>query len=241
MKEVEVCLTPDLIELYDLRGKVVVIVDVLRATSCITTALAHGINSIKPVATLAECKDLQNQGYVAAAERGGLKVEGFDLGNSPFNYMNEELADADIAMTTTNGTIAVSKSMEARQVIIGSFLNLTSVVNYLKRQSYDVLIHCAGWKGKVNMEDSLFAGAVVQELDGSCEISTDAPRMVQILYSQGKENMYAFLENSSHVNRLKKLGLNKDIEFCLQRDKYNVIPVLKNMHLIKMGLNDMLI
>ncbi len=241
MKELDVCLTPDLIELHDLKGKVVVIVDILRATSCITTGIAHGVKSIRPVATLAECKDLQNQGYVAAAERGGLMVDGFDLGNSPFAYMTEELKDRTIAMTTTNGTIALSKSLAARQIIIGSFLNLSSVINYLKKQPYDIVIHCAGWKGRINLEDSLFAGAVVDGLKGNCQMPNDAPRMAMAVYQQANSDLLGFLADCSHVNRLRKLGLDKDIEFCLQRDKYNLIPVLKDDHLIKMGLSDMLV
>ncbi len=240
-KELEVCLTPDLIELYDLKGKVVVIVDILRATSSITTGIAHGVKSIKPVSTLAECKDYQNQGYVAAAERGGLKVDGFDLGNSPFGFMAENLEGVDIAMTTTNGTTAISKSIEARQIIIGSFLNLNPVINYLKKQPYDILIHCAGWKGKINMEDSLFAGAVVHALSDYCTIISDAPKIVQALYLQGKDDLMSFLKSSSHVNRLIKLGLEKDIEFCLQKDIYKLIPVLKESHIVKMSLNDMLV
>lgn len=240
MKEIEVCLTPDLIELYDLRGKVVVIVDILRATSCITTGIAHGVRSIRPVATLAECKDLQNQGYIAAAERGGLKVDGFDLGNSPFSYMQEHLEETDIAMTTTNGTTALTKSLDARQIIIGSFLNISAIVNYLKKQPYSIIIHCAGWKGRVNLEDSLYAGALVDALHGYCEVYNDAPRMALSLYQQGKGDLKKFLENSSHVNRLKKLNLEKDIDFCLKMDQYKVVPVLKNDHIVRMGLGEIL-
>lgn len=241
MKEIEVCLTPDLIELYNLKGKIVVIVDIFRATSTITTGIAHGISAIRPVATLAECKDLQNQGYIAAAERGGLKIDGFELGNSPFAYMQERLEGAKIAMTTTNGTAAIAKSLEARQIIIGSFLNFSCVVNYLKKQPCDIVIHCAGWKGRINLEDSLFAGAVVDALKEYVEICSDAPRMIMAMHQQAKNDIKSFLAESSHVNRLKKLDLKKDIEFCLQKDQYNVIPVLKDDHLIKMGFNEMLV
>lgn len=241
MKEIEVCLTPDLIELYDLKGKIVVIVDILRATSCITTGIANGVTSIRPVATLAECKDLQNQGYIGAAERGGLKVDGFELGNSPFGYMGDHLEGAKIAMTTTNGTTAIAKSLDAKQIIIGSFLNFSSVVNYLKKQTCDILIHCAGWKGRINLEDSLFAGALVDALNDGAEMCSDAPRMVLAMYQQAKGDLNAFLKESSHVNRLRKLDLEKDIEFCLQKDKYTVIPVLKDDHLVKMGLNEMMV
>ena len=241
MKQLDVCLSPDLIELYDLEGKIVVVVDILRATSCFTTGIAHGVRAIKPVATLAECKDLQNQGYVGAAERGGEMVPGFDLGNSPFAYMQEHLEGAEIAVTTTNGTMAISKSIYARQIIVGSFLNLSMVVNYLKRQSSDILIHCAGWKGKVNLEDTLFAGAVVEGLYGNVEMACDAPLVSRALYNQAKNDLFGFLQESSHVRRLQNLGIEKDIEFCLEKNKYKVIAVLKNGHLVKMGLDDMLV
>lgn len=241
MKKLDVCLSPDLIELYNLRGKVVVVVDVFRATSCMTTAIAHGVRSIKPVSTLAECKDMQNQGYIGAAERGGKKVDGFDLGNSPKSYMKDELQGANIAMTTTNGTLTINKSTSARQVLIGSFLNLKTLTNYLKKQPYDILIHCAGWKGKVNLEDSLYAGALVAGLKDNSEIECDAPRVALALYEQGKDNLYEYLKGSSHFNRMTRLNLQDDIDFCLQVDKYSIIPVLVDEHLVKLGLNEMLI
>ena len=240
MKGLEVCLTPDLIELYDVRGKIVVVVDILRATSSITTGLAHKVNSIRPVATLSECKDLQNQGYIAAAERGGMMVEGFDLGNSPFGFMIEQLEGADVAMTTTNGTLAITKSLGAKQIIIGSFLNFNAVVNYLKIQPLDILIHCAGWKGRINLEDSLFAGAIADALKNSCEFSSDAVAVSQSLFLQSSGKFLEFMENSSHVKRLKRLGLEKDIEFCFQLNKYNILPVFKGDHIVKMTLEDML-
>mgnify|MGYP006284725537 CR=1 FL=1 len=241
MRKIDVCLSPDLIELYDLTGKVVVVVDILRATSCMTTGIAHGVNSIKPVATLAECQELQFKGYTAAAERNGKKVDGFDLGNSPFDYMDEELRGKDIAVTTTNGTLAITKSMDAEQVIIGSFLNFSAIINYLKRIKHDVVIHCAGWKGKVNMEDSLYAGAVVDALNGQMDYACDAPKIVHSLYLQAKGNMLDFMQNSSHAKRLTKLSIQRDIEYCLKFDEFKNIPVLKGDHLMKMGISDMLI
>jgi len=240
MKQLDVCLSPDLIELYDLTGKVVVVIDIFRATSCMTTGIAHGVQSIKPVATLAECKDLQNQGYIAAAERGGKMVEGFDLGNSPYSYMDPGMEDARIAMTTTNGTLAITKSMDARQVLIGSFLNLTTLVKYLKRQPHSILLLCAGWKGKVNMEDSLFAGAVVKALKDNCDMECDAPKVALTLYERGKSDLENFVKGTSHYERMKRLKLERDAAFCLKIDEYKVIPVLKGDRLIKMGLNEML-
>src|SRR6478736_5180991 len=153
MRKVDVCLTPELLHLYEVKDRVVVIVDILRATSCMTVAIANGVEKIIPVAKLEECQSLREKGCVGAAERDGKMPEGFDLGNSPLAYLNNAYAGKTIAMTTTNGTLAIAKSKDAEEVIVGSFLNKTAVINYLITQPNDVLIVCAGWKGKVNLED----------------------------------------------------------------------------------------
>jgi 2-phosphosulfolactate phosphatase len=129
MKNISVCLSPELIHLFNLEDKTVVVVDILRATSTMTTAFAFGIDKVKPMDDLEKCRNLKDHGYVIAAERGGQMVEGFDYGNSPFSYMNPELKGKKIAFTTTNGTLAIHKSMEASHILIGSFLNLKAVVN----------------------------------------------------------------------------------------------------------------
>ncbi len=232
MKSVDVCLSPELLHLYELEGKIVVVVDILRATSCMTTALAHGIQSITPVAALEDCKALQQQGYIAAAERNGEMAAGFDLGNSPFGYMDKTLEGKKVAMTTTNGTLAITRSSAAAQIIIGSFLNISAVANYLLDEDNDIIILCAGWKGKVNLEDTLFAGALFHVLKESHTHACDAPLMAESLYLQAWENPLKFLESSSHVQRLKRLGIEKDIDFCLQNDIYDVVPVLRGKELV---------
>lgn len=236
MRNIEVCLTPELIGLYSPKGKVVVVIDILRATSCMTTAIAHGIKSLLPVATLEECKALQKKGYIAAAERDGKMAEGFDLGNSPFSYMEPSLVGKTVAMTTTNGTEAIVRSREAEEVIIGSFLNKTAIINYLNSQPNDVLLLCAGWKGKINLEDTLFAGAVIEGLKDSFMSENDSAITALSLYQFAKNDMMGFLSNSSHVRRLKGLNIYKDIAFCLNNDVYNVIPVLKGVELVMMEL-----
>ncbi|HEY8401757.1 MAG TPA: 2-phosphosulfolactate phosphatase [Cytophagaceae bacterium] len=235
MRNIEVCLTPELVDLYGVENKVVVVVDILRATSCMTTAIAHGIKSIIPVATLDECKALKGQSCITAAERDGKMAEGFDLGNSPFSYMQEALKGKTIAMTTTNGTLAITKSKNAAEVIVGSFLNKSAVINYLISQPNDVLILCAGWKGKVNLEDTLFAGAVVEGVKGYFDSENDSAIAAQVLYQTARQDMLSFLSNSSHAKRLHNLNIKKDIEFCLTEDVYNVIPVLKGNSLVKMA------
>src|SRR5688572_30244568 len=169
MKTIDVCLSPDLMHLYDVRDKTVVVIDILRATSCMTTAFAHGINSITPFAQLEDCLAMKAKGYFTAGERDGKKVDGFDLGNSPFEYQSPHLKGQKIAFTTTNGTQAIVKSLGAREVIIGSFLNLSAVADHLKNSTENILVVCSGWKGRVNLEDTLFAGAVVDKLAGLAE------------------------------------------------------------------------
>lgn len=228
MKTIDVCLSPELMHLYTVQDKTVVVVDVLRATSCMTTAFAHGIESITPFAKLEDCLAMKSKGHFTAGERDGKKVDGFDLGNSPFEYMNPGLKGKKIAFTTTNGTQAIEKSKGAKEVIVGSFLNLSSVVRHLLFGKNNILIVCAGWKGKVNLEDTLFAGAVVDKLKDFIEPDCDAPLAAQHLYNLAKEDMVKFLSTSSHVKRLAKLNITKDIEFCLTPDQYQVVPVLKN-------------
>jgi len=240
MKKIDICLTPDLIHQYDLRGSVVVMIDILRASSSIVTAIAHGVGSVRPVDSLNECRELKLQGYIGAAERGGKKVGGFDIGNSPFSFMNPELEEKNIAMTTTNGTQTLKRSKGALQVIVGSFLNYSALLAYLERLPCDILLHCAGWKGKVNLEDTLFAGAVIHGLKQLFEYDSDVPLMALNLFKQSKNDLKAAIEDSSHVNRLIGLGLEKDIDFCLKFDEYKIIPVLKGDYITRMKLSDML-
>jgi 2-phosphosulfolactate phosphatase len=226
MRTIDVCLSPDMMHLYKVPQHSVVVVDILRATSCMTTAFAYGIESIYPFAHLEDCLAMKSQGYFTAGERDGKKVDGFDLGNSPFEYQDSKLKGQKIAFTTTNGTQAIVKSLGAKEIIIGSFLNLSMVVSHLQKSENDVLVVCAGWKGKVNLEDTLFAGALVEKLKGSVVAACDAPLAAQHLYNQAKTNMVAFLSNSSHVQRLAKLNIHRDIKFCLTPDQYNVLPVI---------------
>lgn len=232
MKTIDVCLSPDLMHLYPVSDRVVVVVDILRATSCMVTALAHGVKSIRPFANLEECRAMKAQGYFTAGERNGEKVDGFDFGNSPFEYMNENLRGQKIAFTTTNGTQAIAKSQGAKQIIIGSFLNLSAVGEYLKNGNDNVLVVCAAWKGKVNLEDTLFAGALVERLKDHIKPDCDAPLAAQRLYNLAKKDLVDFLKDSSHVKRLNRLHIHKDIAFCVTPDQYSIVPKLVDGELI---------
>lgn len=219
--------------LYPVNDRTVVVVDILRATSCMVTALAHGVQSIRPFANLEECRAMKSKNYFTAGERNGEKVEGFDFGNSPFEYMADNLKGEKIAFTTTNGTQAIAKSQGAKEIIIGSFLNLSAVTEYLKKGEDSVLVVCAAWKGKVNLEDTLFAGALVENLKNHVEPDCDAPLAAQRLYNLAKKDMVDFLKDSSHVKRLNRLNIHKDIEFCLTPDQYQTIPKLVDGELVR--------
>jgi 2-phosphosulfolactate phosphatase len=228
MPKLDVCLTPELLPLFKLEDKIVVIIDVLRATSCMVTGFAHGISEILPVATLEESATYGHMGYITAAERNGLKIEGFDLDNSPFSYMDPVLKGKKICVTTTNGTKAIILSASAKKVIIGSFLNLKAVCDYLYIRGLDTILLCAGWKGQVNAEDTLFAGAVVESLKDSFAAGNDSALIARDLYNNHKNKMGEFLKESSHFQRLNRLNIFKDIDFCLQHSLYDCLPRLEN-------------
>ena len=236
MKTIEVCLTPELLRHHDLANKTVVVIDIFRATSCMVTALANGIQSIIPVSTVAEAKVLQNKGYLTAAERHGAKVDGFDLDNSPFSYLEPHLKGKTIAITTSNGTQAIRAAQDAGayEVLIGAFLNIHTLVNHLKQRAESVCLLCAGWKGKVNLEDSFFAGAVVHYLAETFTTINDDCTLAQAVYLRGEENPVRFLEQSAHYHRLETLGNYDDITFCLQRGIYTNIPILKKDELVNL-------
>lgn len=213
--------------LYDVSNKTVVVVDILRATSCMVTAFAHGVDCIMPFPDLESCRGMSRLGYITSGERNGEKVNGFDKGNSPFEYM-EEIRGKKVAFTTTNGTQAISKSVGAKDVIIGAFLNLGVVSKYILDGPNDVLVVCSGWRGKVNLEDTLFAGALVEKVKDSIKTECDAAIAARHLYNLAKGDMVEFLKQASHIQRLNRLGIHEDVVFCLTEDKYDVVPRLKD-------------
>jgi 2-phosphosulfolactate phosphatase len=235
-KSVEVCFSPISYPLFRNDDAIVVIIDIFRATSAICTAINHGVNSIIPVSTVEEAIVYQTKGYLAAAERHGEVVDGFEFGNSPFSYMGEAVKGKTIVLTTTNGTVAVEAAKDAHKVVIGSFLNISVLTNWLISQNRDVVLLCAGWKNKFNLEDTLFAGAVISRLaeSGKFENTCDTAQAARHLFNSAKGDMYGFLENSSHRKRLEKLNLEKDIRYCLELDLTPVIPVLEGTSIVKM-------
>ncbi|MBD99347.1 MAG: 2-phosphosulfolactate phosphatase [Verrucomicrobia bacterium] len=227
---IEVCYSPALFPVYyQSKNCVVVVIDVFRATSAICTAFQHGVKEIIPVATIEEAKEYQEKGYLVAAERNGEVVEGFDMGNSPFSYMGEEIKGKKIVLTTTNGTNAIERAKAADQLIIGSFLNLKAVCSFLEAAQKNVILLCAGWRDRYNLEDSLFAGAVIHSLSNNPRYTglADSSIAAMHLYGLAKYDLSAFLASSSHRNRLKRLNLERDINYCLQENTIDLVPIFE--------------
>ena len=224
------CLTPALLNLYDVSSSIVVIIDVLRATSTIATALHNGAKAIVPVDSVAECIRLGKQiDAITAGERDGHIAEGLENGNSPFEYSKQFIEGKTLVLTTTNGTKLLHMALNngAKEVITGSFPNLSAVCSHLIKKNENVILACAAWKDKINIEDTLFAGAVIQNIQDHFTIECDSSQMAQIMYNNAKENMYAFMQthNASHYLRLTNFGLEKDIRYCLTPDSAPVLPL----------------
>ncbi len=233
---IEVCHTPQAYSLFHKENTIVVVIDVFRATSAIVTAFYNGVSKMVPVATVEEAREYQRNGYLAAAERDGEVIEGFELGNSPFGYMNNKVKGKIIAISTTNGTQAIEASRKASKILIGSFLNLDILCEYLIAQKKDVVLLCAGWKNKFNLEDTVFAGAVVEKLtaEDNYQVDCDSAIAARHLYKLAKNNLFEFLSDSSHRKRLAKLDLERDIKYCLTPNQCPVIPVMEGKYLVKL-------
>jgi len=210
------CLSPALLNLYDVNNSIVVIIDILRATSTIASALYNGAKCVIPVDSVSRCIEV--------------------YGNSPFEYPKEFIENKTLVLTTTNGTrllqMALDKSAEG--IITGAFVNLSSVCDYLVEMNQNVILGCAAWKDRVNMEDTLFAGAVIARIKKQFHINCDSSNMAETLYNDGKKDLFEFMKknNASHYHRLMGFGLEKDIRYCLTADEANVLPAYRDGKLL---------
>jgi 2-phosphosulfolactate phosphatase len=200
-------LSPALLQLYDLSNAVVVIIDVLRATSTICTALFNGARCVIPVDSVAKCIELGRQiDGITAGERDGQIAEGLKHGNSPFEYPEEFIKGKTLVLTTTNGTKLLHMALDrgAGQVVTGSFPNISAVCQYLLFKNQNVILACAAWKDRVNIEDLLFAGAVINKVKKNFDINCDSSQISETLYLDAKKDLYEFMKvkKASHYNRL---------------------------------------
>jgi 2-phosphosulfolactate phosphatase len=235
--ELYTSLSPALLDLYPVEKSIVVIIDVLRATSTIATALHNGAKAVIPVDSVAECIRIGKQiDSITAGERDGQIAEGLEYGNSPFEYPREFIEGKTLVLTTTNGTklLHMALAENAKGIITGSFPNLSAVCDYLLAQNQPVILGCAAWKNRVNIEDTLFAGAVIDRIGSHFSINCDSSQMAVSMYREARPDLYEFMKekNASHYNRLSGFGLHKDIRYCLTPDGANVLVVYEDGKLI---------
>jgi len=226
----EVCISPAIYPKHASDDNIVVIVDILRATSAICTAFHNGVKRIIPVSTVEEAKQKKEDGYTVASERDGYVLDFADFGNSPFNFTPEKVADKEIVYSTTNGTRCIHMAAHSKSVVIGSFLNLTALSNWLIEQDAPVLIFCASWKDRFSLEDTVFAGALAEKLLASGKFQTicDAVTASVDLWSLAKDDLYSYSLKTAQKGRLAEKGLDDCIEFCHQPDLTEVIPIFSD-------------
>lgn len=234
LPKLETCFSPSLLHLYDIKDSIVVIIDVFRATSTIAAAVHNGAAEIIPVDSVAKCIELGAQipNSLTAGERDGKVAEGLQHGNSPLEYPRDFIENKTLVLTTTNGTRLLHMCSDANEIITGSFLNLGAVCDYLVSQKKNVLLACASWKDRYNLEDSLFAGAVYEAIGEHFEMNCDSTRAATHLYKAAKNDLYGFIKDSSHFLRLSKFGLQYDMEYCCKINEHNVLVKLVDDKLV---------
>ena len=208
-----------------------VVVDVLRASTTITSALHNGAAGVVPCLSIEEARAAAvKHGAVLGGERGGVKVDGFDCGNSPTEYTPELVTDRTLAFTTTNGTKALHRSLKAGHIVIGSFVNLTAVVDFCVNSTADVDIVCAGTDGAISAEDVLFAGLLASKLlsSGQFQPADDATRIAVDFSETNTDNPPRLLDAvraSQGGRNLIKLGFDADIQFAANVDRFSIVPI----------------
>ncbi len=230
----EICFTPAAFDAHADSEAVVVIIDVLRATSSICTAFANGVSEIIPVATVAEAREMKAMGFLLAAERDGYVLDFADFGNSPFNFNTEKVKGKSVAYSTTNGTGIMKQASECHDVVIGSYLNLTALCSWIIEQDRKVIIVCAGWKRRFSLEDAVCAGAMADRLLESGKFTTvcDSVHAATDLWSAAKGDLLGYIEKAAQRSRLREKGLDDCIPYCHTFDVTDVIPVLRGGKLV---------
>ncbi len=235
-RTVEVCFSPALFPGFRNDEAIVVVVDILRATSAIVTAFMNGVRRLIPVATLEEARVYKEKGYLVAAERDGIVRDFADFGNSPYNFTRKVIENKDIVYSTTNGTHSIMIAKDSYRVIIGAHLNLDALVDYIYSESRNVVVLCAGWKNKFNIEDTLFAGALVKEVLKNKKYTTicDSTHASIDLWNLARNDVLAYIEKAAQRHRLKKNKLDDVLEYCHTPNLTRCIPVLQEDYLVKL-------
>lgn len=227
-KSVEVCFSPALFGDIVTEGDFVcVLVDILRATTTICTAVGNGIEAIIPVATHEEARRLKDEGFLVASEKDGMQLDFADFGNSAFSFTRERIGGKTLVYCTTNGTRALDIAKSASSIAIGAFTNISALTAWLVKQDKDVVILCSGWKNKFCLEDTLFAGALTERLLGTglFDAHCDSAEASLDLWSLAEGDPLAYIEKAAHRHRLKRLELDDVIPYSFECDRAELVPV----------------
>ena len=226
---IDLVISADNINSEYLKNKVVVVIDMLRATSVITTALANGAKQVFPILTVEEAFDkkkelLSKEDILIGGERKALKIDGFDFSNSPLEYTKENVNGKTIILSTTNGTRAINLSLKADEIIIGSILNSKAVALELKKLNKDVVFINAGTNGEFSMDDFICSGYMISLLSeiSNCDLS-DIAKTAKYIY-ENNTNLIDYIKEARHYSVLKALNLMNDLEYCCKKDILNIVP-----------------
>jgi 2-phosphosulfolactate phosphatase len=236
MKKINVCLSPALFDLYAEDDTVIVLIDAIRASASICTAFMNDVELIVPVTEIDDVEYYRRKGYITAGERDGEKIKGFDLGNSPEGFTEDAVKGKKMVMTTTNGTQIIrlfkAKKFKHADLIVGSFLNVSVLTNFLIAQKKDILLLCSGWKNTVNIEDTLLAGRIIDLLMKKENHQVlESGSLAYQFYLSMKDPYYDFILRNSPRLCSKSKELERDFRYCLIEDSANVVPFLENDYL----------
>ncbi|WP_138203361.1 2-phosphosulfolactate phosphatase family protein [Haloimpatiens lingqiaonensis] len=208
-------------------GKTVIVIDMLRATSVITTALNNGCKRVIPVLTVEEAKDISKSSKepcILGGERNAVKIDGFDFSNSPLDYKENVAKDKVLVMTTSNGTKAINACIKAKNILIGAMLNAKAVAKRAVELNNDLVIVNSGTYGEFSMDDFICGGYIIQCIKDCIQVElTDIAKTAHYIY-QCNNDVVEFIKGASHYNRLKELGLEDDLNYCCSKDIINIVP-----------------
>ncbi len=233
--KIENLFTPGEIDESFVKGKMVAVIDVLRACTTVAYAMARGCERIIPVASVEAATNLaaslEKTVTLLGGEREGKRIDGFDLGNSPLEYTAEAVKGKTVILATTNGTKAISMSQGAESILITSFVNMSSVVHHLRAAQEDALtIVCAGESNRFALEDAVCAGMLIERVcqdDDDIELS-DGAHAARLLYRVNEQSIPALIKSCEHGRYLDNLGFGQDLEVCSRIDTLKIVPVVKD-------------
>ncbi len=236
---VEVFLTSHNVNEEDVKDRTVVVIDVLRASTSILTALVNGARDVVPVADMGDASNLASNldpsSYLLGGERGGHRIEGYHLGNSPLEYTEQQVKGRTIILTTTNGTTAIKRASSARHLLIGSFLNASRVVDFIEKAGRPTTIICAGTRNRVSLEDTLCAGLMLYHLwkgQDPPDSVTDTAYMAFTQYCKDKDELTRALKHCNHAQWLRANGYADDVDYCMTIDLLPALPYYTENRLV---------